>query len=421
MPAPKPSVKSAPKDDPLATENVLRAARGIKTVRSPWLATILRVLPWLALIVALVILYFGERVGAPGPQIFGTGVVTVVIVLLAFQGLLARVPQTLAALWRRKLILSRSNTAEEEQGPAGKQSLNPQEHAEKYLDYVNEFERLLNNRRGQLGMVIAFEILVNLWLGFLNPEFWYGSIPGRPNLFLRVLELIFDMAVAALLAPMAWRLIIIGLQISRLPVLFDLKVQFEHPDQCGGLEPLGNLCLWNILIISLPLVFLGGWLLIAQGDTSGVSFYETTLPQSVLGQATYYAEDFTLLLGVLVPFTMMGFILPLWNTHRVMVEKRERLLTRLDEHVENITNEWNAAVDQMGNLTTTEGNEKLARLEFARQIYQRQKRLPVWPINLNIFLKFASTQAIPWLSLSGLGPGLIKLLGLIIDFVTSSS
>ena len=420
MPAHKPPVTAAAEDDPLATDNILRAARGIKTVRSQWLATLLRVLPWLALIVALLVLFPGNLFKAPGPQIFGTGVITVVVVLFAFQTLLARVPATLAALWRRKLILARSNPVEEEQVPDDKQSLNPDEHAASYLAYVNEFEGLLNNRRGQLGMVIAFELLVNLWLGFLNLGFLSNLIRGHIG-FLGLSELIINMTLAALIAPMAWRLTIIGLQIWRLPDKFDLKVQFEHPDQCGGLEPLGNLCLWNILIISLPLVFLGGWLLIAQSETSSFSFYETPLWQSVLGQAWDYDEEYKTLLWVLVPFTIMGFILPLWSTHRVMVEKRERLLVELDEHIEHITNEWNTAVNQIGNLTTTEGNEKLARLEFARQIYQRQKRLPVWPINLNIFLKFASTQVIPLLSLTGLGPRIIEILSFLIGLIPSSS
>lgn len=420
MPAQKPSVESAPKDDPLATENILRAARGIKTVKSHWLATLLRVLPWLALIVALLVLFPGNLFEAPGPQIFGTGVLTVVVVLFAFQTLLARVPATLAALWRRKLILAKSNPADEEQGPDDKQSLNPDEHAASYLAYVNEFERLLNNRRGQLGMVIAFELLVNIWLGFLNLDFLSNLIRGDIG-FLRLAELVINMTLAALIAPMAWRLIIIGLQIWRLPEKFDLKVQFEHPDQCGGLEPLGNLCLWNILIISLPLVFLGGWLLIAQSETSSFSFYRTPLWQSVLGQAWAYDEEYKTLLWVLVPFTMMGFILPVWSTHRVMVEKREKLLVGLDEHVENITNEWNAAMNQIGNLTTAERNEKLARLEFARQIYERQKHLPVWPINLNIFLKFASTQVLPLLSLTGLGPGIIDILSFLIKWIPSPS
>lgn len=420
MPAHKPSAQPVPKDDPLTTDIVLRVARGIKTVRSNLLATVLRVLPWLALIVALVVLFFGDRVGVPGPQIFGTGVITVVIVLFAFQVLLTRVPQTMAALWRRKLIVVRPKQIDEDLGPDEKQSSSPDENANAYVAYVNEFESLLNNQKGQWAMVIAFELLVNLWLGFLYPEFWNEFIPGRPTFPLRVAELLFDMAVAALLAPMAWRLIVIGLQIWRLPGKFDLKIQFEHPDQCGGLEPLGNLCLWNILIISLPLVFLGGWLLIAQSDTPKFSFYDTPLWQRVLGQAKAYDKEYKTLLWVLVPFTVIGFILPLWSTHRVMVEKRERLLMGLDEHVQNITNEWNAAVEKIGNLTTAEGNEKLARLEFARQIYQRQKRLPVWPINLNIFLKFASTQVLPLLSLTGLGSRIIDILSFLIGLMPSS-
>jgi hypothetical protein len=420
MPAENPTAETAPKNDPLIADSVLRAARGIRTVQSRWLARFLRILPWLALIVALAVLFLGKLIRVGGPQIFGTGVITVVVVLFAFQTLLARVPQTFAALWRRKLILAKTDSPEPELDVDGKQSLDSHEQAEKYVQYVDEFEKLLNHRKGQWAMVIAFELLVNLWLGFLNLRFLAALLGGRVGL-IPFAELVFDMSLAALIAPMAWRLIIIGLQIWRLPDKFDLRVQFEHPDQCGGLEPLGNLCLWNILIISLPLVFLGGWLLIARSDTSSFSFHDTALWESIQRQAKAYADVYTQLLWTLVPFTIIGFILPLWNTHRVMVEKKQEILTRLDEHIENITNEWNAAVDKIGNLSTAEGNDKLARLEFARQIYERQKRLPVWPFNLNIFLKFASTQILPLLSLTSLGPGVIKILSFLIDLISSST
>ena len=420
MPAQNLSAELPLKDDPLVMESVLRAAGGIKTVRGQWLPKFLKVLPWMALIVAFVVLFPGNIVRAEGPEIFGTAVITVVVVLFAFQTLLARVPETFAALWRRKLILARTDRLETEPAPEEKQHSIPQEQAERYLAYLNEFETLLNDRRGQWGMVIAFVLLVNLWLGFLNFRFWDHLLHGEVGL-LRLAELVFDMAVAALISPMAWRLVIIGLQIWRLPDKFDLRVQFEHPDQSGGLEPLGNLCLWNVLIISLPLVFLGGWLLIARSDTSGFSFHNSPSWVSIEGQADAYADVYTKLLWALVPFSIIGFILPLWNTHRVMVAKRQKLLAQLDEHIENITNEWNAAVEKIGNLTTEEGSEKLARLEFARQIYQRQKRLPVWPFNLNIFLKFASTQVIPLLSLTSLGPGVIKILSALLDLISSSS
>ena len=420
MPADKPSVGSSPKDDSPTIEDVLRAATGIKTVRSQPLATMLRVLPWIALIIALVVLIPGSPIRAGGPQIFGTGVITVALVLFAFQILLALVPETLEALWRRKLVLARADRQEADAAPDGGKNTDRTELAAGYLAYLKEFEGLLNNRRWQVGMIIAFELLVNLWIGFLNLEFLRNLIAGRIA-GIRLAELVINMSLAALIAPMAWRLMVVGWQIWRLPDKFDLKVQFEHPDQCGGLEPLGNLCLWNILIISLPLIFLGSWLLVARSDTSSFSFYDTDFWRLVLGQADRYDEIYARLLWVLIPFTILGFILPLWNTHRVMVDKRKRMLAQLDEHVENITDEWNAAVEKIGALTTAEGTEKLGRLEFARQIYQRQKRLPVCPINLNIFLKFASTQVIPLFSLTGLGSGIIKILSLLIDFMSSSS
>ena len=417
----KPSVESSPKDDTVITDaDVLRAAHRIQTVRNDGLATFLKVLPWITGLIAFAVLFPGNLFGAGGPQMFGTGVITVALVLLAFQTLLAYVPETLAALWRRKLILLKPDEIEATPERDGPHAIDPSEQAKKYLAYIKDFEELLNNKRWQVGMIIVFELIVNLWLGFLNINFLNNLIHGNIDP-VSLAELVIDMTLAALIAPMAWRLIVIGLQIWRLPDQFDLKVQFEHPDQCGGLEPLGQLCLWNILIISLPLIFLGGWLLIARSDTSGFSFYDTPLWKSVQEQAGAYDDVFAELLWVLIPFTIMGFILPLWNTHRVMVDKKKRMLVQLDDYIENITEQWNGAMTRISRLSPAEEKEKLDRLEFAHRIYQRQKRVPVWPINLNIFLKFASTQVIPLFSLTGIGPGVVKIISTLLDLMSSSS
>lgn len=410
MPPRKQAVKAPPKKDTSNTDIVLRAAGGIQTIRESWLARLLAILPWVVLIGALLVLFPDNPTGAPGPQIFGTGLIAVAVALFAFQTLLDLVPKTLQALWHRELVAVKPNQKKKDGSKAG-------ELRDAYLGYIKEFEELLNNRKWQWGMVIAFELLTNVWLGFLNSRVLMLLFQGKVSL-LGYLELGINIALAALIAPMAWRLIIIGFQIWRLPLKFDLNIQFEHPDHCGGLEPVGNLCLWNILIICLPLVHIGGWLLLARSDTSEFSVYGTAWWQSVLLQAEMYADVFTKLLWVLVPFSIIGFLLPLWSTHRVMEDKRRDTLIRLDGHIKNITDEWNAALTRIGNLTVAEGNEKLGQLEFAQQIYQRQKNVPVWPINTNIFFKFASTQIIPVLSLTGLGPGLVKTLSFVLDVIS---
>lgn len=416
MPARKSSVKSSPINEALPTEDVLSALRRMQPIKNRLLATIIRVLSWLLLTLGLLYLFPANIFRAGGPQIFGTGVIVTALVLFTFQILMARVPETLETLWRRKLISARSNPFKEEPSLNVEQNVGPQENAERYLAYVNEFERLLNSKRGQLGMIITFEVFVSLWLGGLNLHFLNRLIQGNLSpIWLG--ELVFDMALAALIAPMAWRLIVIGRQIWQLPFKFDLKVQFEHPNQCGGLEPLTNLCFWNIFVISVPQIFFFGWLLIALSNTSGFSFYETSLWHSINTQAKAYANVYLQLLYLSVPFTIMGFVLPLWNTHRVMAEKRKEKLRRLDEQIGNITNEWNATTEKLGNLSVAEGNEKLGQLEFAKQIYQRQKHIPVWPINLNIVIKFASIQAVQILSLitlvTNFGEEISKLLSLI--------
>lgn len=395
-----------------AAEAVLQAAGSVQPIKEPWLEKLLATLPWIVLVGAFVVLFPDNPTGATGPRMFGTGLITVSIVLFAFQNLLDLVPETLQALWRRELVDVKTTHVKkmQDQTDAG-------ELKDIYLSYVQEFEKMLNNKKGQWGMVIGFELLTNLWLGFLNVRVLNYILQGKVSI-LGYLELGIDMLLAALIAPMAWRLIVIGYQIWRLPFKFDLKIQFEHPDHCGGLEPVGNLCLWNVLIVCLPLAYLGGWLLIARSDTTGFSFYDEHWWKEVLFEARGYANVFAKLLWVLVPFSFIGFLLPLWSTHRAMEAKKREMLIRLDGHIKNIADDWNTALARIGNLTVAERTEKLGQLEFAQQIYQRQKNVPVWPINTSIFLKFASTQIVPVLSLTSLGPGLIKAISLILDVIS---
>ncbi len=75
--------------------------------------------------------------------------------------------------------------------------------------------------------------------------------------------------IAFIIGLMAWRMLVIGVQVWKLGKRFDLNPQLGHPDTCGGLEPLGNLCLWNALILALPGVFLGGWIILGPSTKYG--------------------------------------------------------------------------------------------------------------------------------------------------------
>ena len=404
--------------EPPELETVSVAIARFQPIRNRFLKSALNALAWLVLLGAFVSLFPGNYLQEDRPQLFGTGLLTVSLSLFAFQTLLAWLPDTLAALWRRRLIPI-SSPLTTAQTPDIEATDTPNLAEQKFVAYIRKFKALLNQRQAQWILALAFVLLTSVWLGFLDLDVLRWIFAGDVPLLIWA-ELAVDFALAALLGPLAWRLLVIGWQIWRLPLEFDLRVQFEHPDHCGGLEPVGNLCLWNILIISLPLIYLGSWLLIARTDPSSFSIQDVELWRSWQTQVDDFEEPLSKLLWVLIPFTLLGFVLPLWTTHRLMTKKRRLLLAELDDYIHEVSTDWDGTVKRIASLTKKEGDEKLERLEFAQKIYDRQKRLPVWPVNTNLFLKFASTQAIPWLSITGLGPGLIKVIALLLDLLTSS-
>jgi hypothetical protein len=154
-----------------------------------------------------------------------------------------------------------------------------------------------------------------------------------------------------------------------------------------GLEPLGDLCLWDALIVSFAAIYLGSWLIVSPDYAYLIGFFH--------------------LLWILVPFAAIGFVLPLWNTHKVMVAKRKELLDKLDELAEQIGDEWRDVLESVHKLTPDESGEKLKRLELMQQIYHKQKKARVWPINTSIGVKFATSQVVPLLGLTGLGPKIV--------------
>ena len=57
---------------------------------------------------------------------------------------------------------------------------------------------------------------------------------------------------------MAWRMAVVTYMIREIGKRFELSIQFGNPDKCGGLESLGNLCLWNSLVMSIPGLYITG-------------------------------------------------------------------------------------------------------------------------------------------------------------------
>lgn len=324
----------------------------------------------LLLIAAIIILYSLEA----GEVMYITGWATAALSLYAFHRLMKQIPRTFLILWERKIIASSPNQTEDLE--------------KQYAKYVDDIRNLMNHH-GQWAMGLGFTFLVLTWD--------YSSV--------------IEFFIAFIIGLLTWRMAINSIKVWQLGKKFCLKPLPEHEDGCGGLEPLGNLCLWNALIVTIPGIFLGGWIIIGQ------SAKYSLMSDSYVSLAIYYTPLFFKLLWIPLTFAVISFFLPLWGVHRVMVSWREKKRRELDQLAYKI-NELNSEfLNQVDKLDPHESEKMAKKVELMQVTYQKNLHIPVWPFNTRIMVKFITSQLVPLLGLTGLGQPILKIIDSLMDFV----
>src|SRR5579885_2171759 len=287
MAAEKPIPRPVPKDRRASSRSRAKN-EALEPVQSAVLLTSLRAAPWLALVVIgadLLIEFVDGAFPLDLSQVmFLSGIGAVSAALFAFLALLQRVRDTFDALWGRSLVTPLDEAdwdppqaAQPERPPS---SANRQLAAD-YQSFLDHLQTLLNHP-WQWPVGVAFALVVFTWspgaavLAAFRRYPWYVAVEAFPwYIFVAV---IVEAFVAFVIGTMAWRMVVVGIQVSRLGKLFGLRPQLGHPDQCGGLEPLGDLCLWNALIVSVAGLYLGGWIIILRPRLPGDALAQEYVP-----------------------------------------------------------------------------------------------------------------------------------------------
>lgn len=375
----------------------------LQPIRSSILRVILYGLPWAILILLLIYLTQFKDV------LFFTALIAAAMTLFAFQMLMQQVPEVFDILWSRNIIALKANP----QSSSVVQTIPSSVGAETpdlrqmFADYLTRVEVSLNHP-GSLILGLVFGLF-----GIARFPYEAGSWNTFVTLLLRAhlefwFEFIFEGFIGFILGLMAWRMLFIALQVSQLEKRFDLQVQFDHPDRAGGLEPLGNLCLWNALILSIPGIFLGVWILI------GSRFPDYLDPQT---HSFFYNDLYYKMILVPIILAPVTFILPLWSVHRLMAEKAVRVRRDLDQLGELIDRFGRELLSHAEEGASEERQKMAKNLELMQQIYQANRSIPVWPLNVNVVIKFATSQVVPLLVLTGLGQPILKIVDAMAKFI----
>jgi hypothetical protein len=177
--------------------------------------------------------------------------------------------------------------------------------------------------------------------------------------------------------------------ITRLSAIFELQVIPNHPDRSGGLKPLGDLCFNLALVLLVPAFLIAVWL---------VAMTQPGLEILQLWQR--------FLSGLLILLCLGGiflFLRPLWKIHRSMEAQRDIIRRDLDRLSNHIGLSPLTALSQGNRIPSDQGQGQFDRVDLIKRAYDEYWNVPTWPFDWNVLVKFATAEALPLLSLTGLG------------------
>jgi hypothetical protein len=314
---------------------------------------------------------------------FFTGLVGATIASLLLLALRAEVREAFSSVWQRNLLYTRGTRE-----PA---------HAEAFAAYL---ERLRRSLGGWGWAVIAVGFMAYAVPQFIvaqRIDVW-GALRARG---IGAVSLLFSdwpvehvVAVAAtgvlgfVLGHFAWRMLCVGRFVYGLGGAFDARIQTQHPDGAGGWGQVGAVCFVNALVLTVPAIHLGVWrALIA------------TVP-SVRLRYSNYEEWFGY--GLLITFLLaiLAFVAPLYGVHRAMQRERDlrqRELDAISSRMDALASEMRSAAEQ---ANTARLDDLKKRHTLLRELYETERAIPTWPVDLRVVGKYVVAQLLPLLSLT---------------------
>ena len=261
---------------------------------------------------------------------------------------------------------------------------------QEYQQYLCEYQQALLSKRTHCALAGALPGLVMLFFlatgepqGIIRARYWRYD----PQ-FVAEFSIVFlgILLWGYLLGSGAQPLFVTGRTVKKLAQAFEVNIQPSHPDKCGGLKPLGDFCFSMALPVvsgglALATIGVGGSLshLIGGIRSGNALFY----PASI-----YSANVLLIVLGA--PLAAIAFLVPLWDIHRNMVERKKEAEDGFANRVARLEREIRTYIDQEGELDKA----KIAKekLEIVQVLHPARVGYPVWPFRLGVLVKLFSPQ-----------------------------
>jgi hypothetical protein len=273
-----------------------------------------------------------------------------------------------------------------------------------FLEFIQGIPEKMNNITGMLCGILG--TLVAIWLVWLldidifreiysnfqvNP-LWYGIM-----ILVRLTYLVFGFVVGAI----GWRVLIIANSISSLGKLFDFDLQINHPDGCGGLRPIGDICLKLAYVISPLPILLGSWLIF-------INFFDIRFLRMTSENISPLSSTIIFLAIPTAVLCLFVFFAPLGSVHTAMLRSKSELQIELDDISQEIHQLSSNLLKKANELAPQQGTPLEEKIEFLKRVYSRNSQIPTWPYQGAHIWGLISTQIIPSLGVISSIIGFIK-------------
>jgi hypothetical protein len=245
---------------------------------------------------------------------------------------------------------------------------------EQYNAQLKNIETKINDKKvfGLMYVIIPVIILLSLYGYYKTLTMTYPVVTAYDIRFFPLGGIVFFAAavfLVYLVIPVLYKMA----RLISLPQMlhreFSIRVRPLHPDTCGGLKSLGDLYIRFDYILLIGAVGSIVQMFFSEGEEFGVYLY------------------FFLIYAFLVTF---AFLYPLWPIHTVMKAQKYDLLNNLNENLDPVYQEIKDNADISIPL------EKIEKMDL---IYERVRKMPVWPFDTGGLIKVCTTVCIPLFSI----------------------
>ncbi|HEB69105.1 MAG TPA: hypothetical protein ENI88_05725 [Desulfobulbus sp.] len=162
-----------------------------------------------------------------------------------------------------------------------------------------------------------------------------------------------------------------------------IETQPSHVDGVAGLKPIGDYYFHQASILAIPAIFLAVWWLLFPIWPRDYSHWENA----------YLA-----LLSISIVIEILGFIVPLWSFHRIMVKEKARWLTKADELSRTI-NTFQAVPE--GGRPREVRKLPQEQVEMMRKYYWSIENMTTWPVDIKTRGRFRLNNILLFIPLLG--------------------